>query len=459
MVYGRVKLYTNLIYRKEGFMKILVIGSGGREHAIIKKLSESPRVQKLYCAPGNGGISALAECIPIKATDKNGMIELCKEKTIDMVFVAPDDPLAEGMVDSLSANGIAAFGPVAAAAEIEGSKVFSKQLMKKYNIPTADYIIIDNPADAYRYLDKASLPLAIKADGLAKGKGVILAHDLQTARNAIREIMEDKVFGNSGSRIVIEQFINGPEVSVLVFTDGKTVLPMVSSQDHKRIFDNDKGPNTGGMGAFSPSRHYTGEMSVFCLENILRPTVEAMNKEGRRFRGVLYCGLMLTNDGPKVLEYNARFGDPETQVVLPRLKTDLVDIMEAILENRLHEIKTEWKEEACACVVLSSGGYPGEFKTGFRIYGIEEASKLEGVFVYHSGTRLDEEGNIVTAGGRVLCVSALGATHELAVENAYRAAGMISFEGMHYRRDIGRELKELNKWHLTVIQGSKHDKL
>lgn len=417
-------------------MKVLLIGGGGREHTLAWKILQSPRVDKLYCAPGNGGIAALAECVPIKAMDIEGIVSFAKSESIDMVVVAPDDPLGAGMVDALETAGIRAFGPVKAAAAIESSKVFSKNLMKKYNIPTAAYEVFENSDEALGYLSKISYPVAVKADGLALGKGVVLAQNYDEAAKAVREIMSDKVFGSAGDRIVVEEFMTGPEVSILAFTDGTTLVPMISSQDHKRALDNDKGLNTGGMGTFSPSRLYTEELNEYCTKNIYMPTVKAMNSEGRKFKGILYFGLMLTPDGPKVLEYNARFGDPETQVVLPHLKTDIIDIFDAIIDERLDAIKIEWEDNAAVCVILASGGYPEKYSTGFEITGISEAEKDPAVIVFHAGTKLDA-GRYYTAGGRVLGVTAVADSIDNARLKVYAAVDKISFEGKHFRTDIG----------------------
>lgn len=417
-------------------MKVLIVGGGGREHAIAWKISQSPKVSKLYCAPGNGGIASLAQCVPIKAMDIDGIVEFAKSEGIDLVVVAPDDPLAAGMVDALESAGIRAFGPNKAAAEIESSKVFSKNLMKKYGIPTAAYEVFENDSDALDYLRTCSYPTVIKADGLALGKGVIIANDFEEAQDAVHSIMSDKIFGNAGNRVVIEEFLTGTEVSILTFTDGETLVPMISSQDHKRALDDDMGPNTGGMGTFSPSRIYTDEVDEWCMKNIFMPTIDAMRKEGRRFKGVLYFGLILTADGPKVLEYNARFGDPETQVVLPHLKTDIIDIFEAIIDERLADVNIEWDNRSAVCVILASGGYPGKYRTGLEITGIEEAEKDPSVTVFHAGTKL-EAGKYYTAGGRVLGVTAVADTIDDARAKAYAAVGKINFEGMHYRKDIG----------------------
>ncbi|EPR11908.1 phosphoribosylamine--glycine ligase [Ruminiclostridium papyrosolvens] len=419
-------------------MKVLVVGGGGREHTIVLKLAQSPKITKLYCAPGNGGISGIAECVPIKAMDLDGIVTFSKENKIDMVVVAPDDPLAAGLVDELTEAGIRAFGPVKAAAIIEGSKAFSKDLMKKYNIPTAGYMVFDDCAEALQYLDTCSAPIVVKADGLALGKGVIIAQTIQEAKEAVNGMINDKVFGDAGSRVVIEEFIQGPEVSILAFTDGNTIVPMVSSQDHKRAFDNDQGPNTGGMGTFSPSPLYDNKLADYCMREIFIPTVEAMNKEGRKFKGVLYFGLMLTKDGPKVLEYNARFGDPETQVVLPRLKTDLLDIFEAIIDERLREINIEWDDNSAVCVIAASGGYPGKYATGIEINGIDKAEENSETIVFHAGTSC-KDGKYYTAGGRVLGVTAVESTMDKAIQKAYAGIAKIQFEGMHYRKDIGRK--------------------
>ena len=419
-------------------MKILVIGSGGREHAIVRKLKESPQVEALYCAPGNGGISRDAECFPVNAMDKEGMLALAREKAVDLVFVAPDDPLAAGMVDTLEAAGFPCFGPNAKAAEIESSKVFSKNLMKQYHIPTAGYEVFSDPAAALEYIKaQGTYPAVIKADGLALGKGVIIAQNEEEAKAGLHSIMEDKIFGESGSQVVVEEFLTGPEVSVLAFTDGKTLRPMVSSMDHKRAYDGDKGPNTGGMGTISPNPFYTEEVARECMEKIFLPTINAMNAEGRPFKGCLYFGLMLTPQGPKVIEYNSRFGDPETQVVLPRLETDFAEIVKAVAEERLAELDIQWSQKASACVVMASGGYPGSYPKGLEIAGLDENGQAAGATVYHAGTKY-EDGRFLTNGGRVLGVTALGATLEEALDKAYAAVGTISFEGAMYRKDIGR---------------------
>lgn len=420
-------------------MKILMVGGGGREHALIRKLLESEKVEKVYCAPGNGGISCDAECFSVGATDIEGMVSLAKELKVDCVFVAPDDPLAAGMVDAMEKEGIRAFGPRANAAIIESSKVFSKNLMKKYSIPTAGYEVFENSKDALSYIkEQNKYPVVVKADGLALGKGVIIAQNEAEAEDAVHTIMDDKKFGASGNKVVIEEFITGPEVSVLAFTDGKCVKPMVSSMDHKRAYDGDKGPNTGGMGTISPNPYYTPEIADRCMKEIFLPTIEAMNKEGRTFKGCLYFGLMLTADGPKVIEYNARFGDPETQVVLPRLKTPLCDIVDAVIDEKLSDLDIQWSDEACACVVMASGGYPGSYPKGIEIKGLDSDGQVDGACVFHAGTAL-ENGVFKTAGGRVLGVTALGTDLKEALKKAYAAVEKITFEGAHYRTDIGNK--------------------
>lgn len=419
-------------------MKVLVVGGGGREHALIRKIKESPKVTEIACCPGNGGISYDAECYPeVSATDIDGVVALAKKIKADFVVVAPDDPLVMGMVDALNTEGFRTFGPNAAAAMIEGSKVFSKNLMLKYGIPTAEYKVFDNPADVISYIkEKNEFPTVIKADGLALGKGVIIPESLEEAEAGVKEIMEDKIFGESGNHVVVEEFLTGPEVSVLAFTDGKCVKPMVSSMDHKRALDGDKGLNTGGMGTVSPNPYYTPEIAEECMQKIFIPTIEAMNKEGRTFKGCLYFGLMITQKGPKVIEYNCRFGDPETQVVLPRLKTDIMDIFEAIENETLSELDIEWSDNACACVVIASGGYPKSYPKGLEITGLANG-QLAGVTVYHAGTAI-KDGRLVTSGGRVLGVTALGSDLKTALDKAYAAVDRIDFENKHYRKDIGK---------------------
>ncbi len=417
-------------------MKVLVIGGGGREHAVCKKLSESKDVTQILCAPGNAGIVQVARCIPeVKATDVEGIVALAKKEKVDFVCVTPDDPLALGCVDRLEEEGIPAFGPTAYAAQMEASKIFSKNLMRKYGIPTAKCEIFTEMDKALAYLDTQEAPIVVKADGLALGKGVVVASTIEEAKNAVIEMMEGGKFGKSGARVLIEECMVGHEVTVLCFCDGKTIRPMPASQDHKRVFDGDKGPNTGGMGAFAPSPLYTEEIAERTEKEILIPTMNAMNSEGFTFKGVLYVGLMLTKDGPKVVEYNARFGDPETQVVLPLLESDLFAIMRAVREGRLAETDIRWKKESAACIVLASGGYPGKYESGKLISGLEDA-ETAGATVYHAGTKKADAG-YVTAGGRVLGVTALGDTLADAVHSAYAAAEKIHFEGAHMRRDIG----------------------
>ena len=419
-------------------MKILVVGGGGREHAIALKLRENPEVEEIFAAPGNGGMAAFCTLAPIKASDVGGMVAFAKEKKIDFVVVAPDDPLVLGMADAMEEAGIPAFGPSKAAAAIEGSKVFSKGLMKKYGIPTARYEVFDSEEAAAAYVKaQNSYPAVIKADGLALGKGVIIAEDEKAAMDAIHSIMGDRIFGASGSRIVVEEFLEGPEVSVLSFTDGKTIVPMVSSKDHKRALDGDKGLNTGGMGTIAPNPYYTPEMADRCMREIFLPTMAAMNAEKRTFKGCLYFGLMLTKNGPKVIEYNCRFGDPETQVVLPLLKTDLLTIFKAVRDERLADVKVEFSDGAAACVILASGGYPQKYQTGFEIHGLDAMGQAPGVTVYHAGTRL-EDGKFLTSGGRVLGVTAVGSDLSEALARSYAAAEKIVFEGVHYRKDIGK---------------------
>lgn len=419
-------------------MRVLVVGSGGREHALVRKIKESKKVDYIACCPGNGGISCDAECFDVSATDIDGVVKLAKEIKADFVVVAPDDPLVMGMVDALNAEGFATFGPRANAAIIEGSKVFSKELMKKYNIPTAKYNVFDKAEDVINYIKAENeFPTVIKADGLALGKGVIIPETLDEAVAGVKEIMEDKIFGDSGNNVVVEEFLTGPEVSVLAFTDGKCVKPMVTSMDHKRALDGDKGLNTGGMGTVSPNPYYTDEIAEECMNTIFLPTIEAMNKEGRTFKGCLYFGLMLTPKGPKVIEYNCRFGDPETQVVLPRLKTDIMDIFEAINNETLSDLDIEWDDRACTCVIMASGGYPKSYPKGIEINGLTDG-QLDGVTVYHAGTKRDGD-KLVTSGGRVLGVTALGESIEDALAKSYAGVEKIKFDGAHYRKDIGQK--------------------
>ena len=418
-------------------MNLLVVGGGGREHAIIKKLKENPSVETIYALPGNGGIARDAVCVPeIGAKDIEKIVDFARTHAVDFAVVAPDDPLALGCVDRLHKAGIPCFGPDAKAARIEASKVFSKNLMKKYGIPTARYEVFSDPGAALDYLRGASFPIVIKADGLALGKGVLIPQNLQEAEAAVKTIMEDKAFGDSGNEIVIEEFLTGPEVSVLAFTDGTAIAPMVSSMDHKRAGDGDTGLNTGGMGTVAPNPCYSPEIAAVCMETIFLPTLAAMRAEGCPFKGCLYFGLMLTPDGPKVIEYNCRFGDPETQVVLPLLKTDLLTVMRAVEEETLGELTVEWSEGAAACVILASGGYPGSYPKGKEI--AIPADLPEHVTVYHAGDRLTEDGSLVTGGGRVLGVTAAGDTLAQALKDAYAAADAIRFEGKYMRRDIGQ---------------------
>ena len=418
-------------------MKILVIGSGGREHAIIRKLKESKYNPEIFCAPGNGGIAADATCVAINAMDVEGVVKYAKEETMDWVFVTPDDPLAAGMVDALNEAGIKTFGPKKLAAEIESSKVFSKNMMKQFGIPTASYEVFTDPIKAMEYVEKNNeFPIVIKADGLALGKGVIIAKDLQEAKDGIHEIMEDKVFGASGNQIVVEEFLTGPEVSVLAFVDGETVKPMVSSMDHKRALDNDEGLNTGGMGTIAPNPFYTAEVAQQCMDRIFLPTVKAMNELNRTFTGCLYFGLMITPKGPYVIEYNCRFGDPETQVVMELLESDLVDIMEAIWNKDLANCEVKFHDGAAACVIIASGGYPKSYKKGCEISGLNADGQYEGISVYHAGTKL-ENGKYLTSGGRVLGVTARGANLREALDKSYAAVENITFENAFHRSDIG----------------------
>ena len=418
-------------------MKILVVGGGGREHAIIKKLKENPNVTEIFACPGNGGIAKDATCVDIGAKDIPAIADFAVENKIDFCVVAPDDPLVLGCVDALEAKGIPCFGPNKNAAIIEGSKVFSKNLMQKYNIPTADYAVFADPKEVIAYIRKKNeFPTVIKADGLALGKGVIIAQNLEEAEDAVKSIMEDKMFGESGNHVVVEEFLTGPEVSVLAFTDGKAMVPMVSSMDHKRALDGDKGLNTGGMGTVAPNPYYTKEIADTCMETIFLPTMRAMNAEGRTFKGCLYFGLMLTPKGPKVIEYNCRFGDPETQVVLPLLKTDLLTVMQAVHDETLSELSVEFSDEAAACVIVASGGYPESYKKGC-VMDFGKAEELPDVTVYHAGTAL-KDGKLVTSGGRVLGVTATGKDLETALQKAYAAVEEIHFDGAFYRKDIGQ---------------------
>lgn len=412
-------------------MKVMVVGGGGREHAIIKKIKENPIVETIYALPGNGGIAADAVCVDIGAKDIDGMVDFAVKNSIDFAIVAPDDPLVLGAVDALRAKGIKTFGPDKKAAIIEGSKAFSKELMKKYNIPTAAYETFDDMEKALEYIKTCRLPIVVKADGLALGKGVTIAETREVAIDAVRAAMEDKVFGASGDKIVVEEFLTGPEVSVLSFTDGKTVVPMVSSMDHKRALDGDKGPNTGGMGTIAPNPYYTEDIAKICMETIFKPTIEALNKEGRPFSGCLYFGLMLTADGPKVIEYNCRFGDPETQVVLPLLESDLLDIMLKIYDGKLSDAEVKFKDQCAACVVMASNGYPKKYETGFEITMPKDKN------IYVAGAKLNG-GKLETSGGRVLGVTETAPTLGEAIDKAYAVVDMIDFANAYYRKDIGR---------------------
>ena len=424
-------------------MKILLVGGGGREHAIACAISKSPKCTKLYCAPGNAGIAAIAECVPIGVMEFDKLVAFAKEKEIDFVVIGPDDPLVGGIVDEFENAGFRTFGPRKNAAILEGSKAFSKDLMKKYNIPTAAYETFDDAEKALEYLrTKADFPIVLKADGLALGKGVLICEDLAQAEAGVKEIMEDKKFGSAGNRMVIEEFMTGREVSVLSFVDGKTVKIMSSAQDHKRAGDGDTGLNTGGMGNFSPSPFYTKEVSDFCDKYIFQPTVDAMAAEGRPFHGVIFFGLMLTPKGPRVLEYNARFGDPEAQVVLPRLENDIIDVFEACIDGKLDQIDLKFSDKAAVCVVLASDGYPVKYEKGFPIEGLENFEGKDDAFCFHAGTKFDENGRIVTNGGRVLGITALGNDLKEARKKAYEATEWVSFENKYMRHDIGKAIDE-----------------
>ncbi|MDY2790909.1 MAG: phosphoribosylamine--glycine ligase [Lachnospiraceae bacterium] len=422
-------------------MKVLVVGSGGREHAIVTSVAKSKRVDKIYCAPGNAGIAQLAECVPIPAMDIAEMVAFAKEKEIDLTIVGMDDPLVAGMVDAFEAQGLRVFGPRKNAAIIEGSKAFSKDLMKKYNIPTAAYETFDSPEAALAYLETAKMPIVLKADGLALGKGVLICNTREEAKEGVKTLMLDKQFGSAGDTIVVEEFMTGREVSVLCFCDGTHIKTMTSAQDHKRAKDGDQGLNTGGMGTFSPSPFYTDEVADFCMKHVYQPTMDAMKAEGRPFVGVLFCGLMLTPDGTKVLEYNARFGDPEAQVVLPRMKNDIIDVMEACIDGKLDEIDLEFEDNAAVCVVLASDGYPEKYDKGFLIEGLERFDQEEGYYAFHAGTKQTAAG-VVTNGGRVLGITAKGKDLIEARANAYKATEWVSFENKYMRHDIGKAIDE-----------------
>ena len=423
-------------------MKVLVIGGGGREHAICWKLSKSPKVDELYCAPGNAGIAEVAKCVDIGVMDFEKIADFAKKEAFDLVVVGPDDPLAGGIVDVLEEKGLRVFGPRKNAAILEGSKAFSKNLMKKYGIPTAAYETFDTPEAALKYLETAPAPIVLKADGLALGKGVLICNTREEAKEGVKTLMLDKQFGHAGDRIVVEQFMTGREVSVLSFVDGKTIKIMTSAQDHKRAKDGDQGLNTGGMGTFSPSPFYTKEVDEFCRKYIYQATVDAMKSEGHEFKGIIFFGLMLTADGPKVLEYNARFGDPETQVVLPRMKNDIVDVFEACVDGTLDQIDLQFEDNAAVCVVLASDGYPEHYEKGKKITGLENFKDKDGYYVFHAGSKFDAEGNILTNGGRVLGVTATGKDLKEARANAYKATEWIHFENKYMRHDIGHAIDE-----------------
>ena len=423
-------------------MKVLFVGSGGREHAIATSVAKSSRVDKIYCAPGNAGIGQIAECVPIGAMEFDKLVAFAKENQIDLTIIGMDDPLVGGVVDAFEAEGLRVFGPNKAAAILEGSKAFSKDLMKKYNIPTAAYENFDDPQKALEYLKTAKMPIVLKADGLALGKGVLICNTLEEAEAGVKEIMMDKKFGSAGNHMVIEEFMTGREVSVLSFVDGKTIKIMSSAQDHKRAKDGDQGLNTGGMGTFSPSPFYTKEVDEFCKKYVFQATVDAMAAEGRTFKGIIFFGLMLTEDGPKVLEYNARFGDPEAQVVLPRMKNDVIDVMEACIDGTLDQINLQFEDNAAVCVVLASDGYPVSYEKGFEIKGLENFENKDGYYCFHAGSKLNEEGKIVTNGGRVLGVTAKGATLKEARANAYTATEWIDFANKYMRHDIGKAIDE-----------------
>ncbi len=423
-------------------MKVLIVGGGGREHAIAWKVAKSPKVEKLYCAPGNAGIAEVAECVNIGVMEFDKLTAFARENQIDLTIIGPDDPLAAGAVDAFEAAGLRVFGPRKNAAILEASKAFSKDLMKKYGIPTAAYETFTSPEAALAYLETAKMPIVLKADGLALGKGVLICKDLEEAREGVKTLMLDKQFGSAGDEIVIEEFMTGREVSVLSFVDGKTIKIMTSAQDHKRAKDGDQGLNTGGMGTFSPSPFYTAEVDAFCKEHIYQKTVDAMRAEGREFKGIIFFGLMLTADGPKVLEYNARFGDPETQVVLPRMKNDIVDLFEACIDGTLDQVDLQFEDNAAVCVVLASDGYPEHYEKGFPIHGLEHFKDADGYYVFHAGSKFDADGQIVTNGGRVLGVTATGKTLKEARANAYTATEFITFDNKYMRHDIGKAIDE-----------------
>lgn len=424
-------------------MKVLIVGSGGREHAIAASVAKSPKVDKIFCAPGNAGIGQIAECVPIGAMEFDKLTAFAKEQAVDFTIIGMDDPLVGGIVDAFEAEGLKVFGPRKNAAILEGSKAFSKDLMKKYQSPTAAYENFDDAKQALAYLEQANFPIVLKADGLALGKGVLICHTLEEAKKGVQSIMLDKQFGTAGNRMVIEEFMTGREVSVLSFVDGKTIKTMTSAQDHKRAMDGDQGLNTGGMGTFSPSPFYTQEVDDFCKKYIYQATVDAMAAEGRPFQGIIFFGLMLTSNGPKVLEYNARFGDPEAQVVLPRMKNDIIEVMEACVEGTLDQVDLQFEDNAAVCVVLASDGYPVKYEKGMEIKGLEQFEGKEGYYCFHAGTKLDETGRFVTNGGRVLGITAKGATLKEARANAYQAAEWVTFDNKYMRHDIGKAIDEV----------------
>lgn len=423
-------------------MKVLIVGSGGREHAIATSVSKSPKVDKIYCAPGNAGIGQIAECVAIGAMEFDKLVAFAVEQQIDLTIIGMDDPLVGGVVDAFEAAGLRVFGPRKNAAVLEGSKAFSKDLMKKYHIPTAAYENFEDAGQALAYLETAQFPIVLKADGLALGKGVLICNTLEEARDGVRSIMLDKQFGTAGNRMVIEEFMTGREVSVLSYVDGRTIKTMASAQDHKRAKDGDQGLNTGGMGTFSPSPFYTAEVDKYCQEHIYQATVDAMAAEGRPFQGIIFFGLMLTPNGPKVLEYNARFGDPEAQVVLPRMKNDIIDVMEACIDGKLDTVELQFEDNAAVCVVLASDGYPVSYEKGLEIRGLENFDNKEGYYCFHAGTKLDADGRFVTNGGRVLGVTAKGADLKEARANAYAAAAWVDFDNKYMRHDIGKAIDE-----------------
>lgn len=423
-------------------MDVLIVGGGGREHAIAWKAAQSPGVDKIYCAPGNAGISEYAECVDIGAMEFDKLAAFAKEKNVGLTIIGMDDPLVGGIVDVFEAEGLRVFGPSKKAALLEGSKAFSKDLMKKYNIPTAAYETFDSPEEALSYLETADMPIVLKADGLALGKGVLICNTLEEAKAGVKTIMLDKQFGSAGNRLVVEEFMTGREVSVLSFVDGSTIKIMTSAQDHKRAKDGDKGLNTGGMGTFSPSPFYTSAVDEFCRKYIYQATVDAMKSEGRDFKGIIFFGLMLTDKGPRVLEYNARFGDPETQVVLPRMKNDIIEVFEACIDGTLDSIELEFEDNAAVCVVLASDGYPEHYEKGFKISGLETVNAIEGHYVFHAGTKFNSTGDIVTNGGRVLGVTAKGENLKAARANAYEAVKLVNFDNKYYRNDIGKAIDE-----------------